>query len=85
VAQALPSRSWVELVSRIGKRKYLVAPSTRLARLTVWPSGPYLNFEPLPVLPTRAAPVFRSGVVLELAMLLPVADDDQQHDRSLDG
>ena len=34
--------------------KCLVAPWTRLARLTVVPSGPYLNLRMVPVLPTRA-------------------------------
>jgi hypothetical protein len=35
----------------------LVAPCTRLARLTVWPRGPYLNLYFEPLLPTWATPV----------------------------
>ncbi len=49
------SPSWalvVPVTSRLVD-KYLVAPWTRLARLTVLPSGPYLNLCRDPVLPTR--------------------------------
>ena len=38
--------------------RYFVAPCTRLARFTVLPSAPYLNFRVDPVFPTCAGPVF---------------------------
>ena len=57
------SRAWVHSVMSNGHFRYFVAPWTRLARLTVLPRGPYLNFCRLPVLPTRAIPVFRPMLV----------------------
>ena len=59
VANALPSRSCVEPLISKPTPRCLVAPSMRLARLTECPSGPYLNFLWLPVLPTRAGPEFK--------------------------
>src|SRR5207244_11677991 len=49
----------VDCVISSGQARYLVAPCTRLARFTVFPSGPYLNLCSEPVLPTHALPVFR--------------------------
>ena len=47
-----PRRRRVAPVMSSRDFRYLLAPCTRLAKLTVFPAGPYLNLRLLPVLPT---------------------------------
>jgi len=55
-------RAWrVAALTSSRTLRYFVRPCTRLARLTVLPSGPYLNLNAEPVLPTWAGPVFRGA------------------------
>ena len=58
MAKAVPNASRVDPLSSAVTPKCFDSPSIRLARFTVWPSGPYLNRRRLPMLPTRAGPVF---------------------------
>ena len=57
VGKESPIKARVVPVISTGTPSCFVAPSTRLARLTVLPSGPYFSRRRLPVLPTRASPV----------------------------
>lgn len=60
------TRSWTDGDTKTDMPTVLVTDSMRLARLTVRPKGPYWRRRSLPVLPTRAGPLFRP---------IPIASD----------